>query len=116
MGLRYVGFFVLIASVIFGIYVKSTTGSGYFAKFSPIESTMYLSISIVTALMGAIFIGCGYIVEAIDKNSSEIMHLLSSKEKDKYLDEIRESNKKEIKSKSNSDGTDHDKIREILKR
>ncbi|WP_265498610.1 hypothetical protein [Providencia rustigianii] len=44
------------------------------------------------------------------------MHLLSSKEKDKYLDEIRESNKKEIKSKSNSDGTDHDKIREILKR
>ncbi|HEM6865323.1 hypothetical protein EX227_07080 [Providencia rettgeri] len=114
MGLRIIGIFVLAVSIILGIYVKATTGGGYFDRFSPIESSMYISLAAIVALMGVILIGCGYIVEAIDRNGSKLRYLLNSDEESNYLEELAEQNG--VRRDGKVDKTNHEKIREILKR
>lgn len=100
MGLKIIGIFVLIVSVIVGIYVKATTGTGYFDSFNPVESSMYISVLIIVALMGVFLIGCGCIIEAIDSNMSQLRYMLNPDVEDKYLDQLAKQNNAMLDSKS----------------
>ncbi|EPF4245352.1 TPA: hypothetical protein SMN72_003508 [Proteus mirabilis] len=117
MNLKYVGIVILTLSVVFGVYVTSTTGTSYFDRFNPAEGMAYVSFSLFIALIGAIFTGCGFIVEAIDRNAN---HILGSLDDSKYLTELAEKNKakkdSDVNAKQAPQGTNHEKIREILKR
>lgn len=109
MGLKVIGIFVLAVSVILGIFVKATTGTGYFDRFTPMDSSLYISVLIIVALMGVILIGCGCIIEAIDRNMSQLRRILNPDEESKYLDELAKQNNVVIGGKS--DKTNHEKTK-----
>lgn len=109
MGLRIIGIFVLAVSVILGVFVKATTGTGYSDMFTPVNGSAYMSVLIIVSLMGVILIGCGCIIEAIDRNMSQLRRVLNPDEEDKYLDDLARQN--DVMNGSKSDKTSHKKSR-----